>query len=156
MNRNDLLIAVAKATGMKIKDTDKMIVMTFHQILLSLARHENVSIMGLGSFRVRKKKPRKARNPRTGETLSVGEKYGIIFRPSKLMKQYVNKSPKVETSTLSLARPRIELPAAPVRKTPALRDDPGAPKIDGEVLPDAVPDADRVRGDDDEKDGGDT
>jgi nucleoid DNA-binding protein len=105
MNRNDLVIAVAKAMGMKIKEADKAVVQTLHQVLLSLGRHEGVSLMGFGTFRVRKKNSRLARNPRTGQVLSVCEKFGIIFRPSKLMKQFINSSPKVNTSTLTLAKP---------------------------------------------------
>jgi nucleoid DNA-binding protein len=105
MNRNDLVIAVAKTMGLKIKDADRAVVNTLHQVLLSLGRHESVTLMGFGTFRIRKKNPRLARNPRTGERVEVCEKFGIIFRPSKLMKQFINASPKVKSSTLTLAKP---------------------------------------------------
>jgi nucleoid DNA-binding protein len=106
LNRNELVLAVAQAMGREVKETDETVVQALHQILLSLGRHESVLLMGFGSFRVRRKPSRMARNPRTGEMVKVSEKFAISFRPSKLMKQFVNSSPKVGTSNLTLAHPK--------------------------------------------------
>ena len=66
MNRNDLVMALANTTGMKVKEADDAVVRTLHEILVFISQHEGLSLMGFGSFRVRKKAARTGRNPRTG------------------------------------------------------------------------------------------
>ena len=104
MNRNDLVNAVAYSTGMNIKDADEAVVRTLHEILVFIRRHEGVSLMGFGSFRVKKKPARLGRNPRTGESVEIPEKFSITFRPGKVMRDMVNASPELAKSNLAVAR----------------------------------------------------
>lgn len=90
MNRNDLVMALANTTGMKVKEADDAVVRTLHEILVFISQHEGLSLMGFGSFRVRKKAARTGRNPRTGENIVIPEKFTISFRPGKVMKDMVN------------------------------------------------------------------
>ena len=51
-----------------------------------------LEIRGFGSFSLRKRKPRNARNPKTGELVETESKYVLYFRPGKQLKELVNKS----------------------------------------------------------------
>jgi integration host factor subunit beta len=60
-------------------------------IMLGLHQGQRVEIRGFGSFEVRYRKPRKARNPKTGEVLSAPGKNKIYFRAGKEMHSALNK-----------------------------------------------------------------
>jgi DNA-binding protein HU-beta len=109
MNRNDLVTAVSQSTGLKAKDADDRIVKTLCEILRSISRHEGVALMGFGSFHIRKKAARTGRNPRTGEYIEIPAKYGVSFRPGKLMKEMANASPDSAVSGSFSPRPATAL-----------------------------------------------
>lgn len=50
-----------------------------------------LEIRGFGSFSLRKRKPRNARNPKTGELVETESKYVLYFRPGKQLKELVNQ-----------------------------------------------------------------
>jgi integration host factor subunit alpha len=53
-------------------------------------RGETVKIIGFGSFEVRDKKPRKGRNPQTGEDIVIDARRVITFGPSAVLKERMN------------------------------------------------------------------
>jgi integration host factor subunit alpha len=57
----------------------------------AMANGENVKIVQFGTFTVRKKNPRVGRNPRTGETMEICKRSSVSFRPSKVVREKVNK-----------------------------------------------------------------
>ena len=56
----------------------------------ALVRGDRVELRGFGAFSVRSRKSRKARNPRTNEVVSLGERYVPYFRAGKAMRERVN------------------------------------------------------------------
>jgi DNA-binding protein HU-beta len=56
----------------------------------ALSAGENVRWGGLGSFKIRERKPRKGRNPRTGEEIQIPAQKVIAFSPAKALKQKLN------------------------------------------------------------------
>ena len=56
----------------------------------SLSKGDRIEIRGFGSFEIRFRSPRKARNPKTGETVQTSGKYSIHFKPGKELKDRVN------------------------------------------------------------------
>src|ERR1700684_3240535 len=58
----------------------------------ALQRGEKIDLRGLGVFKVRETKPRQARNPRTGEALSIPAKKAAIFKPGKELSALLNTS----------------------------------------------------------------
>src|ERR1700694_1498192 len=56
----------------------------------ALQRGEKIDLRGLGVFKVRETKPRQARNPRTGETLSIPAKRTAVFKPGKELSTTLN------------------------------------------------------------------
>jgi len=56
-----------------------------------LAENGRVEVRGFGTFSVRQRNPRVARNPKSNEKVSVGERKAVYFRPGKLLKARVNR-----------------------------------------------------------------
>lgn len=56
----------------------------------SMLTGESIKLVHFGTFTVRDKSPRKGRNPRTGETITIKKRQAISFRPSKKLREQVN------------------------------------------------------------------
>ena len=59
-------------------------------IIDSLANNERVELRGFGTFGIKHRMPKKARNPGTGEPVYLPERFVPTFKPSKLMRSRVN------------------------------------------------------------------
>ena len=72
------------------KDIHSIIDSFFDEVKAALSEDKIVELRGFGTFEVRTRKGRnKARNPRTGETVSVGDHGVAAFRPGRDLKQNV-------------------------------------------------------------------
>ena len=60
-------------------------------IISSLEKNKRVELRGFGTFGIKHRMPKKARNPGTGEAVYLPERYVPTFKPSKLMRNRVNK-----------------------------------------------------------------
>ncbi len=56
----------------------------------SMMSGESIKLVHFGTFTVRDKSPRKGRNPRTGETITIKKRQAVSFRPSKKLREQVN------------------------------------------------------------------
>ena len=72
------------------RDLSKLIDIILNEIKNSLKRSEGVELRGFGTFAVKHRMPKKARNPATGDPVYLPERYVPVFKPSKLMKNTVN------------------------------------------------------------------
>ena len=63
-------------------------------IIDSLAENERVELRGFGTFGVKHRMPKKARNPGTGDAIYLPERYVPTFKPSKIMRSRVNELTK--------------------------------------------------------------
>jgi DNA-binding protein HU-beta len=89
MNKALLVDAVhAKLEGTK-KAAEDAVDTVFDSIVDSLKKGEEVSIAGFGTFAVKKRAARAARNPRTGETIHVPETTVPKFKAGKVLKEAV-------------------------------------------------------------------
>jgi integration host factor subunit alpha len=61
------------------------------EIALSLEKGENVKLSSFGSFLVRQKRGRMGRNPKTGDAVPIEARKVLVFRPSNVLKDMVNK-----------------------------------------------------------------
>jgi integration host factor subunit beta len=62
---------------------------------LALANGENIEVRGFGTFKVRKRKTRMARNPRTGDSVEVPSRSVPVFKPSKHLRARVERLDEV-------------------------------------------------------------
>ncbi len=58
----------------------------------SLANGDRIEVRGFGSFSLNKMRSRIGRNPKTGESVHLGERFVVHFKPGKELKERVNKS----------------------------------------------------------------
>ncbi|MGH7572461.1 MAG: HU family DNA-binding protein [Gemmatimonadota bacterium] len=89
MTKADLVEQIAEATGLTKKDTAVVVDGFLEAVKQALAREQNIEIRGFGSFKVKRRRPRKARNPRTGESVHVPGRTVPTFKPSKELKELV-------------------------------------------------------------------
>ncbi len=90
MNKNDLIAAVADATGMSKAAAGQAVDATFDAITISLKNGDEVKIIGFGNFSVAKRAASQGRNPRTGESIKIAASKTPKFKAGKGLKDAVN------------------------------------------------------------------
>ena len=73
------------------RDVERIVNTIFNEITQSLANGKRVELRGFGAFSVQHRKQRTGRNPRTGETVNVEEKYIPRFKTGKELRLRLNK-----------------------------------------------------------------
>jgi len=86
MTKQEIVNNVSAATGLTKVETEAVMNGIMGQIIDSLARNERVELRGFGTFAVKHRLPKKARNPGTGETIFLKERYVPTFKPAKKMR----------------------------------------------------------------------
>lgn len=74
------------------KQTEIIVETVFESMKEALSRGEKVEIRGFGNFRLKKRKSRTARNPKTGETVEVPPKSIIYFKVGKELREAINRN----------------------------------------------------------------
>ncbi len=94
MTKADIVDKVAVGTGLTKLETEALIEGFFKTVIESLRDGKGIEIRGFGSYKVKKKNARQARNPKTGEQVFVPEHYVPSFKFSKEFKDIVNEGMK--------------------------------------------------------------
>ena len=89
MNKAELTAAIVKKTGFTKKDAEKALGTVTEVIAEALAAGEKVQVVGFGSFEVRNRPARVARNPRTGEAVEIAASKAPAFKAGKALKDAV-------------------------------------------------------------------
>jgi DNA-binding protein HU-beta len=90
VNKSDLVEAVAAATGSTKAAAQASVDAALGAITAALKKGDKVSLTGFGTFEVRKRSARTARNPQTGETIKVKASKSPAFKAGKALKDAVN------------------------------------------------------------------
>jgi integration host factor subunit beta len=95
MTKADLVQQAAEAIGPGVTKKDCALVVDafLNSIKDALAEHKNIEIRGFGTFKVRERKSRLARNPRTGDPVEVPPRAVPVFKPSKDLRTLVEERP---------------------------------------------------------------
>ena len=91
MTKADIVDKVAIGTGLTKLETEAIIEGFFKTVIESLKEGKGIEIRGFGSYKVKKKNARHARNPKTGEKVQVPEHFVPTFKFSKDFKLLVNQ-----------------------------------------------------------------
>ena len=94
MTKADIVDKIASATGLTKVETEVVVDGFITSVIDAMKEGKNIEIRGFGSFKVKKRKGRVARNPRTGDQVMVDEHFVPTFKVSKEMKQVVNENLK--------------------------------------------------------------
>ena len=89
MTKADLILAVAE-TGMSKKEAAAAVDAVIDAIKEALAKGEKVSLIGFGSFSVKRRKARTGRNPQTGKAIKIKAKNVPVFSAGKGLKDAVS------------------------------------------------------------------
>ena len=81
----------AKNPHLALKDVEKIVNLVLDKITSSLAAGDRVEFRGFGSFCVRTRAPRTAKNPRTGEKVEINERKIVHFKTGKDLHGLLNK-----------------------------------------------------------------
>ncbi len=90
MTKADLVEAVAAATQLSRRSSEQVVTVFFDSIVESLCRGDKVEMRGFGTFRLRHRRARIGRNPKTGESVHVPAKAVPFFKPGKELRRLVN------------------------------------------------------------------
>ena len=91
MNKSDLIIKIMNLNSqINQKEIEKSVITFFETITISLTNSQKVELRGFGSFGVKKREARLARNPKTGSTVAVSAKKISFFKMGKGMKEQLN------------------------------------------------------------------
>jgi len=92
MTKADLVVEISKLTDLTKKETETVIKTIFGSITTALSEGDKVELRGFGSFRIRDRKARQGRNPKTGETVKVPAKKVPFFKAGKELRSLVDFS----------------------------------------------------------------
>ncbi|MDT8339922.1 MAG: HU family DNA-binding protein [Longimicrobiales bacterium] len=97
MTKADLVEQVTEAIGPGITKKDCALVVDgfLNAVKRALVNGDHIEIRGFGTFKVRRRKTRLARNPRTGEAVKVPSRAVPVFKPSKQLQTRVSRSNEV-------------------------------------------------------------
>jgi integration host factor subunit beta len=98
MTKAELVDEVAHVVQLTKKQAETIVNIVFDSIVESLRAGQKIELRGFGSFRLRSRKSRTGRNPKTGEKVEVPSKKIPYFKPGKELKELINKVLEVSTS----------------------------------------------------------
>jgi DNA-binding protein HU-beta len=90
MNKADFVSAVADAAELTKVDAAKAVEAVVEVIKKALKKGDTVSLVGFGTFAVRKRAARTGRNPRTGQTIKIKASKNPSFKAGKALKDALN------------------------------------------------------------------
>ena len=90
MTKADLIEEGVRVSKVSKKHAEVIVNTVFSSIIGALQRDDKIELRGFGSFRVRKRRPRQGRNPKTGDHVDVPEKRIPYFKPGKELKDLIN------------------------------------------------------------------
>ncbi len=91
MNKTELVAAVAAKTELSKKNAEKAVAAVLETVAETLAAGEKVQLVGFGTFELREREARTAKNPRTGETVEVAASRVPAFKAGQALKTKVAK-----------------------------------------------------------------
>ena len=89
MTKRELAEKVAEKIGVTQLITLKVIDRVLKEIIETLASGEGIELRDFGVFKIKERKPRTGRNPRTGEVVPIPSRKVVYFKAGKVLKEKV-------------------------------------------------------------------
>ena len=90
ITRKDLAKAINEKLGFSQRSAEEIIDTVFSTMKNTLIAGESIKLVHFGTLNVRKKSPRRGRNPRTGDAMEISSRSMVTFRPSKGLRLKLN------------------------------------------------------------------
>ena len=91
VTRKELATSVTEKLGISQRNAAEIVDTVFAALKDTLASGESIKLVQFGSLKVRDKAPRRGRNPKTGESVTIAKRQMITFRPSGQLRDRLNK-----------------------------------------------------------------
>lgn len=114
VTKKEIVKMIAERSGLTQLKTKEIVQWTFDAIIETLVTERRIELRNFGVFEVKRRRPRKARNPRTGDRVDVEAKNVVVFQPGKEMEDRVREMPA--TPSAADRKSRLKRP----KKSPRL------------------------------------
>jgi nucleoid DNA-binding protein len=91
VTKKEIVRTISEEIGLTQLQTKEIVQKTFDAIVEALVAERRIELRNFGVFEVKRRAPRKARNPRTGDKVFVPEKSVVTFKPGKEMEERVKE-----------------------------------------------------------------
>jgi integration host factor subunit alpha len=92
MTKADIVEIIHQKIGFGRKESTEIVEQVFGIMKETLESGEKIKISGFGNFNIRAKRPRKGRNPQTGEEMVISGRRVVTFKPSPVLRKALNKA----------------------------------------------------------------
>jgi len=90
LTRKDLAEAISNQLGYPQSSCADIVDSFLDAMKQALLEGETIKLVHFGTFSIRNKEPRRGRNPRTGESITIKKRQTVSFRPSKKLREQIN------------------------------------------------------------------
>ena len=97
MTKKEIARSIAEKLNLTHLQTKDIVQNVLDSLAETLVTEGRVELRNFGVFEVRKRKARKARNPRTGEAVRVKEKNVVIFKSGKALENALQQKQKTSS-----------------------------------------------------------
>ncbi len=108
MTKADLVDEVVRVSSLSKKQAEIIVNTVFQAIVVSLRKDDKIELRGFGSFRVRRRRSRQGRNPKTGDRVAVPAKRIPYFKPGKELKDLINGQDGAGATAQAAVAPVLE------------------------------------------------
>ncbi|MEM7007953.1 MAG: integration host factor subunit alpha [Thermodesulfobacteriota bacterium] len=91
MTKKELADVIHTKIGLSKRESAEIVEFFFDIAKDRLSKGEGIKLPRFGSFRVQNRKARKGRNPATGETIEIAERKAVVFKPSRFLRDSIDK-----------------------------------------------------------------
>jgi integration host factor subunit beta len=104
VTKKEIVRTISEEIGLTQLQTKEIVQKTFDAIVEALVAERRIELRNFGVFEVKRRAPRKARNPRTGDKVFVPEKFVVVFKPGKEMEERVKELERQVAAAARAAR----------------------------------------------------
>ena len=90
MTKADIVETIYEKVGFSRKESAEIVDLVFDMIKGTLEKGDKIKISGFGNFVIREKRPRKGRNPQTGDEIQISARRVLTFKPSQVLRKALN------------------------------------------------------------------
>lgn len=116
LTRADLTEAVYKEIGFSYSESSELVDQVFEEVVKCLEEGNDVKLSSFGSFKVRQKKARVGRNPKTKVSAKISARTVVTFHASNMLKKRINGSQKNPANPAKGIKNPIDGKIKPTRK----------------------------------------
>src|SRR4051812_13550575 len=117
--KKEIVKTIAESTALTQVQTKEVVQRTFDAIIDAIIADGRIELRNFGVFELKARRPRKARNPRTGEPVEVPAKIAVVFKPGRIMEERVaalGLPPSLNAVISGSPSATSSIQAAPVRR----------------------------------------